>query len=259
MVYRIPILLVALLFRLVEGKGGAKTAADDDDDDSPPPSSSQESYSTTASTPASSSPSPSPSSVIRFQLQPPGNSTTCGNMSLTWSYSGPKSVPLTVQITDTFASQVAIVPGHARVVSTFRTLTTNVPSTASKLDWDPVDVDEGMYSAVAFDTSHTLGMYTQSPPFFVASGSDRSCLVGLPSPSSGSSATSPTNSGSPLPSASSHAGIHLSPGALAGTIAGLIAGVIIIVAAFTVPRLIRHHLPSHRNRNRREGGPYYLF
>ncbi|OBZ75175.1 hypothetical protein A0H81_04817 [Grifola frondosa] len=149
--------------------------------------------------------------------------------------------------------------GNSSLVS--RMLTTTVLSTASQFMWDSVNVPEGFYVAVAFDTPHTAGLFAQSPPFFVQTGQNVSCLATTAIPSS-SSSDSPSPTVSPGSEAASSSGASgpkkLSPGALAGTISAVVVGVILLLIAFTYPQWWRHALPR-RSRNRRPGGPYYLF
>ncbi|THH21115.1 hypothetical protein EW146_g374 [Bondarzewia mesenterica] len=97
----------------------------------------------------------------------------CQDTTFSWVFQGANDVPLTIQITNSFSAQADIKPGYSRLMISFRTLTTDVPSTAAQLDWSPVDVDEGFYTAIAFDTSRAAGLYAQSQPFFVASGQNR--------------------------------------------------------------------------------------
>ncbi|KAI0261044.1 hypothetical protein BC834DRAFT_493890 [Gloeopeniophorella convolvens] len=249
------LLLLILSVLLASAKGDG----DGDKDATPTTTSSSHTSSSIYSsyTPTTTSSGP------QLQLDSPANTTTCGQTTIAWDFQGAGDVPLTVQITDAFASQMSFEPGNVRLMVTFRTLTTNVPSTASQLTWGPVDVDEGFYTAVAFDTQHSLGVYAQSSPFFVESG-DRSCLddaASSPSNSTSSSSSSSSTSNTGLPPPTASPGVRssskgINPRVLAGTIAGIVVGIIVIIAAFTAPRLFRRHLPT---RNRRPGAPYYLF
>ena len=257
------ILVLILSFYIVMAKKGSEhlesstseapssTSHTASDESNPSTTSAITVASSLSASPTSSSPSSTSSNSPSLYFDSPANTTTCNDTTFSWKFEGQTSVPLTIQITNSFSVQNAIAPGYSRAMVSFRTLTTDVPSTAAELEWSPVDVDEGSYTAVAFDTSRAAGIFAQSSPFFVASGNNRTCLA------NSSSTSSPSNTSSPSSSSRSSTGKHLSRGALAGTIAGLASGVIILFLAFSVPRLLRHHLPTRRNR--RPGGPYYLF
>ncbi|KAI0059099.1 hypothetical protein BV25DRAFT_1169254 [Artomyces pyxidatus] len=219
-------------------------------------------YQTTSATPTSANLPSSPAAPI-IQFDPPSNTSTCDETTLSWASRSNNSVPLTIQVTDAFTTPAFFKPGLTKMMVTFRTLTTSVPSTASKLDWSPVDVPEGHYSALAFDAQGLV--YAHSAPFFVAAA-DGFCVATITSTFSSSTTSASPTSPSTLPQGlttpSTAADVHsdrLSPKALAGAIVGSICGVILLVAAFSIPRLLRRHLPSHRDANRPEGRPYYLF
>ncbi|KAI0320173.1 hypothetical protein OF83DRAFT_638983 [Amylostereum chailletii] len=245
MVRRVPPRLLFPVFLFVRAK-------DDNLDNNECPTSKQSTTSTVSPTSASSISVPLPTSgppSLSLRFDQPTNTTTCANTRISWTLNGEQSVPLTIQITDAFASQALFKPGKFSLTVTYRTLTTDVPSTASQLDWRPIDVNEGEYTVVAFDTNRSIGLYcrittyAQSPSFVVSAG-NTSCLDDVSSPST----TLPPVGSSSKP---------LSAGALIGIVVGLGVGVILIAVAFMLPGYVRHHLPTRRQR--RAGGPYYLF
>lgn len=190
--------------------------------------------------------SPSPSSAMQFT--PPNNLTACAGTAFTWHATVNSDLPLTVAVTN--ERIVAQGPQQADLVS--RTLTTDVAMSAGVVVWPTVDVPEGWYGTIAFDTAGAVGLFAKSQAFFVQVGSDDSCLT---SASSSSSAAVPsTTTLFPSSSAGSH---RLSSGAFAGIVAGVIAGVGGITAAFVGLRRLRRARRS--NIPPRPGGPYLLF
>ncbi|KAL4253952.1 hypothetical protein ABKN59_003067 [Abortiporus biennis] len=214
--------------------------------------------STSPSAPSSSS-TPSP-----FQFISPGNLTLCQSAMLTWQYSAPVDIAMTITITN----ERAVGQGqtsNSSLVS--RMLTDSVSSKAQEYFWEQVDISDGPYVALAFDTNHTANILSTSPTFFVI-GQNQSCITDSPtSPTSSSTTTGSSDSPSPVsPTATSQTDSGggskmktLSSGALAGTIVGVAVGVILLLLAFTFPHFLRHSLPRPSRTNRRPGGPYILF
>lgn len=193
-----------------------------------------------------------------FQLIAPENTTTCSHTTFFWSLSEAIDVPLTVIVTNERVvqqqeSRPANSIDNTPLIS--RTVSANVSSSAGNITWNPVDVIEGWYAAIAFQTLNSSGVHDQSPAFFVQNGSDVSCIADVdPSNTSTTAVISPSSSPSPT-SVSSTSTKHLTTGDLVGTVAGVIVGVLLLVAAFTFPRIWQRALPTAR----RPGGPYYLF
>ncbi|KAI0747593.1 hypothetical protein C8Q80DRAFT_1353588 [Daedaleopsis nitida] len=180
-----------------------------------------------------------------------------------------------------------------------RTLTTDVAAAAQAFTWPQVDVPPGTYVAVARDTAGARGVLVQSPPFLVSGGADTGCVLavngtGVVSDShspggsgsgsgsdtddddSGSGSDSDSDSGSssqasgsgPTPTGTGAAASDsttavaepkkLSPAVLGGVVAGVAVGVVMLILVFTFPHYWKARL-ERRARNRRPGGPYYLF
>jgi hypothetical protein len=114
-----------------------------------------------------------------------------------------------------------------------------------------VDVPAGRYSVIAFDTARTANLIADSPDFMVTEGSDTSCVTGSDGPIPG---VDGEGGGS---SSGSRDSRRLSTGALIGTIVGVVVGVLGLVAALTLPDLIKKAI-AKRN-PRRPGAPYHLF
>ncbi|KAI1784055.1 hypothetical protein LXA43DRAFT_1125746 [Ganoderma leucocontextum] len=258
---------LALLFAAASC-GLAKHGAGDDGDDGPDVPSS------TAPAPTSSSASPSPTTTTSlFQFLPPSNATTCQNITLEWQ-SANVSVPLTLTITNERATASGS-PSGANTTLVSHTLATNVSAAAGQFAWRSVDVPQGSYVAVAFDTARTAGIFVQSPLFFVQTGHDSSCLAAAAAAAPSSSLASGSGSGaSPSPTSSSAsesssssessgggAGAqpkNLSPAVLGGVVAGVVVGVLLLILAATFPHYWKAAL-VRRRRNRHPGGPYHLF
>lgn len=181
-----------------------------------------------------------------------------------WTYTATANLLMTITITNERAAGVQSSTPQNGSTLVSRTLTDSVSSLAQQIPWDPVDVQEGPYVAVAFDTNRTAGIFVTSSQFFVLNGQDTSCLMsnGTSSPSEIASTTgattSPSQSTVPDDSPSETQPKTLSSGALAGTIVGVIVGVVLLLVAFSFPHIWRHSLPS-TSRSRRAGGPYLLF
>jgi hypothetical protein len=198
----------------------------------------ESSSSSNAVTPSSSTPSvtsstapSSPTHTLSFY--PPPNTTTCGVASFTWSATAMQaSVPLTIQVMNaTMAMSV---------------LTQHVPITASRMDWQPVDVDVGTYTIMAWDSNRTLGLFAQSAPFNVTTGADRSCLAELPS-ANASSASQPPSTASQKPNQALVVALCL------------ISATLLVLALAVCGFVFRRYYYTHRQTRRRPGGPRYLF
>ncbi|KAI0031710.1 hypothetical protein K488DRAFT_86558 [Vararia minispora EC-137] len=196
-------------------------------------SSSSATSSTASSTSSQSSPQPSPSTPALLTFDSPANATTCGDTSFAWSTQGvPSNTSLTLQV--------------MRGNMTMRVLGTNVPVTASRIDWHTVDVGAGTYTVRAFDSNHTTGLLAQSAPFNVADGADRSCLQAdaLPSqiPGNGAGANSTPN-----------------PTNRALVIAACFVSAAVLVFALAAGAYVYRRYYWRQRHRRRQGGPRYLF
>jgi hypothetical protein len=155
--------------------------------------------------PASFDPSPtdssssSPSQTATLILPKPPQMTTCQSATITWLYSGPSPAQLTLQLTDIDLNL------NQSTTPTLMTLSDNIDATALNWTWEQVDVPSGRYIL----EGAVLDANTTSNSFFVANGSDTSCLQSIPTTST------PTPSQMPPPtSKNTHAA------AIAGGIVG---------------------------------------
>ncbi|PIL30551.1 hypothetical protein GSI_07251 [Ganoderma sinense ZZ0214-1] len=251
-------LLLAAVSCALAKHGEGETGGDADDVQSTTPAASG-SNPTSSSTSTSAAASPTSSSPFHFL--PPSNATTCSNMMLQWQSSN-ISVPLTLTITNERATADGT-PSGAGTTLVSHTLATNVSAAADQFAWRTVDVPAGSYVAVAFDTARTLGIFVQSPDFFVQDGSDESCLASATNSSSGAPTATLDAASSSSSSDSSSGGTGaqektLSPGVLGGVVAGVVVGVLLLILAVTFPQYWKEIL-IRRRRNRHPGGPYHLF
>ncbi|KAI0350209.1 hypothetical protein OH77DRAFT_1091447 [Trametes cingulata] len=270
LVYALGALICASPTLSKHGKGGDD--GDGDDDAAVSPTTTAPSTTATSGLASSSIPLPSSSStpvppIPSIQFLPPANVTECQSLNLRWQ-STSVSAPITLMITNDRAVGPAT-GGLSDDVLISRTVATNVSASTSQYSWSPVDVLRGAYVAVAYDTSRTLGILAQSPPFFVLPGQDTSCLTAatggatptdplLPSPTSSPTSTGSDAAESSAVSSSDSRQKMLSPGALGGTIAGVSVAVVLFVLACSFPQCWKSHI-ARRPRNSRPGGPYYLF
>ncbi|KDR81492.1 hypothetical protein GALMADRAFT_134924 [Galerina marginata CBS 339.88] len=233
---------------------------------SPPPPSTITSIATihaiTTATKTVSQISPStvskPSTSIQlFSFTSLKNTTSCSALELSWSYSGQAAVAMTLIVQDQMVPSAPMLitgssTGNLPTTSvSFRTLTTDVPSNADNYIWPSVDVNEGWYTAKAFDTAASLGISAVSEPFFVSRGTNTSCFS--PDPTNATAATSsvPANATSTFPSPRRGA---LHSGDIIGISLGVTVGIIFLFAAFIFPRMCRRELPSPKGRR-----PYLLY
>ena len=205
---------------------------------------------------------PSPTNVLTFT--PPHNLTTCTQANFTWTFSGAQSTAISIVVTNERSTGFTVQGGGVLVS---RTLSTPVQAATCFVVWDAVDIPAGQYSVIAFDTSRAIGIFSQSPAFFVQAGSNTSCLQtasqlssSVPSPNSRVTSAPSRNTGvsdsSTNGNLSSPNSKNLTPGALAGTIAGVFVAVIGILAACILPRMWKRRLLRNAAENRR---PYHLF
>lgn len=192
---------------------------------------------------------PSKPSNQQFVFNDLQNTTTCGTLDLTWTFSGQTRVPMTLIVQD----QAAILNSgttNAQPQSpmVFRTLTNNTPSDANGYVWSPVDINEGWYFAKAFNTGTIQGISAQSGLFFVSRGQDVKCLL--------SNATTTANPITPTsPPTNTISGREpLGTGDIIAISLGVTIGVTVLVLAYAFPRLWHRELPDPKNRR-----PYLLY
>ncbi|KAH9890633.1 hypothetical protein C8Q73DRAFT_133612 [Cubamyces lactineus] len=254
------------------GKGGDGDDDDTKENDDAVQSSGEDTTSATtthagsATSPAVPSGTGTTSSTVLHFLQPT-NATTCESLTFRWAATS-LSTPLTLIVTNDRAVVNDTQGGadsttDATLVS--RTLSTNVPASATQYAWSPVDIPQGLYVVVAFDTSRSLGILAQSPPFSVLPSGNTTCLASSESSAGNATVTASADSSSTSSSSTSTSSASggdgpkmLSPAALGGTVAGVTVAIILLVLAFTIPHYWRRP-PTRRPRGSRPGGPYYLF
>ena len=215
---------------------------------------------TTVTSPAI--PSGTAISSIALHLLQPTNATTCDSLTFRWDSTTSLSAPLTLIVTNDRAVVNNTQGGTNDATLVSHTLSTNVPASAAQYVWSPVDIPQGLYVVVAFDTSRSLGILAQSLPFSVLPSENTTCLASSSSGNATVTASADPSSASstdPTSSADGNGGPKmLSPAALGGTVAGVTVAIILLVLAFTFPHFWRRS-PTRRPRGSRPGGPYYLF
>ena len=188
-----------------------------------------------------------------LQFNPPSNMTTCTLGVITWEFFSTESIPVTIVITNERATtssdnnSVMFLPRATMSTLVTRVLATSIQASTCIINWAKVDVPAGTYSAIAFDTERTLKLIAQSTNFVVSDGNDTSCVTG-------SDGIIPGLDGNDT--GGQHRGRNLGTGALVGTIVGVVVGIGGLIAAFTLPGMIRRTLAK---RERRPGAPYHLF
>ena len=258
-----------LLVYAAFAKHGKDGDGDDDDtnenDDAVQSTDGNAAIATTSTTLTSSAiPSGATASSTSLHFLQPANATTCDSLTFRWD-STSSSAPLTLIVTNDRAvvNNTQGGPGSANDATLVsRTLSTNVLASAAQYAWSPVDIPQGLYVVVAFDTSRSLGILAQSPPFSVLPSENTTCLASSSSGNATVTASADPSSASstdPTSSADGNGGPKmLSPAALGGTVAGVTVAIILLVLAFTFPHFWRRS-PTRRPRGSRPGGPYYLF
>ncbi|KIM78239.1 hypothetical protein PILCRDRAFT_600759 [Piloderma croceum F 1598] len=123
------------------------------------------SFNPSATTSSSSSASSPTATLI---LQKPDQMTTCQSGSITWFYTGPLPAQLTLELTDINVNQ-STNPSPPIILMT---LADSIDATAENWTWQTIDVPSGHYVV----EGAVLDVNATSDPFFVANGSDTSCL-----------------------------------------------------------------------------------
>lgn len=183
------------------------------------------------------SPSALPTTV---QLKDPGNTTACSSLTFFWSHSPERPFLMMLSIVNCRKPTSANPPAPLEIpASSSKILAEDIPSDSYKYTWHIVDVPEGWYVVDLTQTSPTtMGISTQSSPFFVTEGGVSLCRYN-------SSAFSVPHK----PNPSHHSAPHpLHPAELAGIVLGAVFGVCILTVAFLFPRLWRRSLPSPKRR-----------
>jgi len=154
--------------------------------------------------------------------------TTCQSDNITWDYTGPSPAQLTLQITDIYVNQS---PTATPPPTVNMTLSANISASDESWYWEQVDVPPGYYIV----QGSVLDADSQSNSFFVANGSDTSCL----------STTNTTQSPTPSPAPVSGSSKKTNIGAIVG---GVVGGVVLI--GFVLAALLLLH-KSGRSQDRR--------
>ncbi|KAI0674638.1 hypothetical protein C8Q78DRAFT_608288 [Trametes maxima] len=190
---------------------------------------------TNTGTPSSTGDSPSPTPSFTFTNVPFAD--TCTSATITWNYSGPQenfSLFASSSITPHTGITNEVAISNACIVL-------NLDTTSQSFNWSPVNLTGGWYTMLATGS----GFAVTSSQFFIANGTETSCITGWPPSSSTSSAsappttapsgiatsgtTTPTSSNTPVPIPVSGAvSSRARTGAIAG---GVIGGVVILAAA----------------------------
>ncbi|KAJ8481980.1 hypothetical protein ONZ45_g15118 [Pleurotus djamor] len=258
--YGILSVVVLLSTCVARGKHGTDTGKPgvNQVEDAQAPSPSISLASTTPSTVMSSSiASPIPSSPP-FHWVKPTNLTTCQNATFLWDYTSSDELLLTIMVTNERVAQQGPglpPPPHPESIPLFmRTLSATISPKRRSEIWGTVDVPQGWYVAIAFDTDHFRDLFSRSSPFFVQTGEDTICLPPTDSTTPTPPLTTPTSS---LPEPPESSKPHMTTGRLVGAIGGVVVGVSLIAIAFNVPCIWKRFLPPPKPRY--PGGPSLLY
>ncbi|KZT24152.1 hypothetical protein NEOLEDRAFT_1242640 [Neolentinus lepideus HHB14362 ss-1] len=191
-----------------------------------------------------SSPAATPTAVLAFHAIE--NMTACDSGTVTWTFSGSSGGNLSLVVTNSNVPQSpptlsrTITPepltarSHVRrdVQAMDRLLVTGIDPSALSWTWSPVNVTQGWYDMEAFTLYLGQGssqVYTAaSTQFYVANGSDTSCLNAVVPPSSSSV---PSSSPTSIPVSTLSSGSHTNVGAVVGGVLGGLVGLCAILAA----------------------------
>ncbi|KLO18830.1 hypothetical protein SCHPADRAFT_899391 [Schizopora paradoxa] len=240
---------------------------------SPPPATSPAPTSSTTQAPTNSNPSQSTSSApaastshssIPIQFNTVNDMLACSSVTFSWTSLSNTPVTLTVAVTNDRSTQNNIIVRQAQTILVTQVISTNTSSTAGSIKWPMVDIPNGTYAVLAFQTGNQNAGMVESNLFNVAEGNNTACLsaasssVSLPVASATSSMTASDSSNSSEGSTGNVGGSSksLSTGALIGVVIGVVMGVLGLIVAFT----LMHRKDVLRvRRPRRPGAPYYLF
>lgn len=197
------------------------------------------------STTSTSAPEPTPSTPLTYLIiNTPSQLSTCQSATVAWTYTGPVPADLTLGVTDINVDQSkapSTPPGIIQIWSS------SLDAASQSWTWPQVNVSSGYYII----EGAVLGSSAQSQPFFVASGSDTSCVpqssssISTPTTSSTtssiSSPSSPASSSDPATGSTKKTNV----GAIAG---GVIGGVIILAVGLAALLLLRKNKRASRSR-----------
>lgn len=179
------------------------------------------------------SPTPSTPTLI---MNTPSTLMTCQPANITWEFSGSNTASMTLLITDEYVSQSTLATAPPTVLWT---LAENADASLGTWEWPTVNLTSGYYM---LQGAVTGGSSEQTSPFFIATGSDTSCL-----PASSSGASSPT--GTSIPSTGSSK--KTNAGAIAG---GVVGGVVVLLVALFALLFVRKQNNAARSRRGNWGG-----
>ncbi|KAI0747146.1 hypothetical protein C8Q80DRAFT_824248 [Daedaleopsis nitida] len=112
----------------------------------------------------------SPAALRNLTFAPFDGATTCAPATINWTYTGPDDFVMLVVASILQGSQ-----DPSSQDSFGSIITSNISTTAQSLKWSSVDIAGGPYVLSAVGTD--IG--AMSPPFFVTSGTDTSCVVAV--------------------------------------------------------------------------------
>jgi hypothetical protein len=177
-----------------------------------------------SASPASTS---SPAAIIIYT---PVQMSTCQSANISWDYAGPVLAQLTLKLTDVNVNQ-SNTTTPPPIITQF--LGSNINVTSENWTWQQVNVPSGYYVVEGLVNDNSM----QTDPFFIANGSDTSCLDSEPS----SSNTNPTSTLSPTTTSHKKAKV-------AAIVGGIIGGAIIIAVVLALLFLRKFSRPSRSRR-----------
>ena len=199
-------------------------------------------------TPTSTTPvaTQTPTTPLTFlSLNTPDTLTTCQPANITWDFSGSDTTAITLLITDENVSQSTLATTPPTILWT---LTNSADATSKFWEWSWVNLTSGYYviqgSVPGIDNQ-------QTSPFFIATGSDTSCL---PASSSSSSSTSSPSSSTSSPTSTSIPSVGSSKKTNAGAIAGGVAGIVVMLIAIFALLFVRRKNQAGHSRRGNWGG-----
>lgn len=173
--------------------------------------------------PTSVSSSASPASPLIFH--PVDQMTTCQSGNISWDYGEQALAQLTLKITDANVNQSDITSPPPIIT---QTLESDIDARVGSWIWLQVNVSSGYYIVEGFVNDSSF----QTEPFFIANGSDTSCISSL----------LPSNTAIPSSTSSPR---KLKVGAIVG---GAVGGAVIIAAILTLLFIRKFNRPRHSTR-----------
>ncbi|KZT44194.1 hypothetical protein SISSUDRAFT_1124328 [Sistotremastrum suecicum HHB10207 ss-3] len=156
------------------------------------------------------------------------NGTICGALFLSWTWNVPSKQPsnqfvMEVDITNLGVSQMGL-PAPAMIIE--HVISSNVSVSDEGILWPKIEVPQGWYVVEGVMNGMSPAVPAQSPPFFIATGNNASCLE-----ATATVTIIPSSSSSQEPSHPRQA--HgLNTGALAAVVVSCCLGVIASILAF---------------------------